>query len=298
MKQQYCALCGHDKYTIIYPANFFLSQLTAHTFSARRIPDKIHYQIVRCNQCGLIYSNPILKLAKINDLYKQSKYTYKEHEKNLIDTYGYYLGFLITPLSKKNNLLEIGCGNGFFLEYAKKAGFKHVYGVEPGSETVNQALPRVRKWIVNDIFKPGQFKPETFDVICCFQVLDHIPDPNEFVRECFKILKPHGLMLCINHDSKAYWAKLLGEKSPIIDIEHTYLFDKTTLPRLFTKHNFDIVDVFDVENHYPLNYWMAMFPLPSLLKQLLVYGLKIFHLGNIRLRIKAGNIGVVAVKNN
>ena len=296
MRKQECAICEQDKYTVLYPANFSEKQLTAKTFSARRMPDRIHYQIVRCNRCGLIYSNPILELAKINDLYKQSKYTYKEHEENLIDTYGYYLKTLVTSVSKKNNLLEIGCGNGVFLNYAKKTGFKHVYGIEPGSETVKQAFPRVKKWIINDIFEPRQFKPETFDVICCFQVLDHIPNPNAFLQECFKILKLGGMMLCINHDVRAPLVKLLGERSPIIDIEHTYLFDKKTLPRIFQKHHFEVDKLFAVANIYPLKYWMMMLPLHSRLKQAIFSVLNNTGLGNLRLKLKAGNIGIVAVK--
>lgn len=298
MRKQECALCEQDEYTVLYPANFSGKQLTAKTFSARRMPDRIHYQIVRCNLCGLVYSNPILDLEKISQLYKRSIYTYRAYEDDLIATYSYYLRKYVVNITRNLSFLEIGCGNGFFLQHAKDLGFGSVTGVEPGSDTVRGASGSIRKKIINDIFRPKQFKPATFDVICCFQVLDHIPDPNEFMRECFKLLKPHGLMLCINHNIGALSSRLLGEKSPIIDIEHTYLYDQKTFPKIFSKHNFTPVHLFGVANVYPLNYWMAMFPLPRLLKQLLVYGLKILHLGNIRLWIKAGNIGIVAVKNN
>ena len=56
-------------------------------------------------------------------------------------------------LIEKNSLLEIGCGNGFFLREAKKFGFKYVCGVEPGKQAVEMAHPDIKKEMINDFFK-------------------------------------------------------------------------------------------------------------------------------------------------
>jgi len=298
MITQKCALCGRNNFSVLYPENFDLKAINEKTFSARRLPDRAHYRMVRCKTCGLVYSNPILPFKKIEQLYKESEYTYGTYEQELTETYARYVDQYIAALPELETFLEIGCGNGFFLLWAKQCGFKKVFGVEPGQPTIDQADPKIRKNIIVDIFRKGQFKKNSIDLICLFQILDHIPDPNAFLGECLRIVKPGGGVLCINHDVQSYSAKLLGEKSPIIDIEHTYLYDKKTLPQIFTRNGFLSSHAFDVSNVYPLEYWLRMFPLPGSIKSPLGAFFSLIGIDKLRIRIPAGNIGVFARKPN
>lgn len=296
MVKRKCAICGIDNSQVLFESNFRLSDINELIFSARRIPDKIHYRIVQCQKCGLVYSNPILDLSRIENLYKQSRYTYGEYEKDLISTYSRYLREVKQYLKGNKRLLEIGCGNGFFLLAAQKIGFKKVFGVEPGKETVAKANPEVKKHIINDFFKKGQFKKDYFDLICLFQVLDHIIYPNILLSECFKILKPGGGILCINHDVESWSVKLLREGSPVFDVEHTYLYSKKTLPLIFEKNNFKVVKIFGVANYYPFSYWLRMFPLPEKIKILIEKLSSLLGISEKRFWLKAGNIGIYAQK--
>ncbi len=291
-----CAICELDNHKILYKANFNLNNINEETFSARRIPDKIHYQIVRCKKCGLVYSNPILENKKIEKLYKKSTYTYGHYESDLSETYKKYLAPFLPLIQTKNTFLEIGCGNGFFLKQAKKLKFKNIFGVEPGIETVKMADKKIKKNIIIDIFKKGQFRKESVDLICLFQVLDHIPNPNELLAECYKILSPGGGVLCINHNVESYSAKILKDKSPIFDIEHTYLYNKSTLSQIFNKNKFIVRNVFDVANRYPISYWLRMFPLSFTVKKLLEKFLTLIKLSERKIWISAGNIGIFAQK--
>ncbi len=191
--------------------------------------------------------------------------------------------------------MEIGCGNGFFLEEAKQQGYE-VYGVEPGKPSVDKAKPEIKKRIIVDIFKPGEFKKNFFDVICCFQTFDHVPDPNGLLAECYKVLKKGGLMLFFNHDIGAWQNRLMGEKSPIIDIEHTYLFDKKTMRKIFEKHKFKVLDVKSSFNIHHLSYWLHLFPLPNLIKLPIIKFLNLTRLGNLKFKMHPGNIVIFAKK--
>lgn len=310
MIHQVCAICEKDTYTILYPENFNIKKINSRIFSARRLPDRIHYRIVKCKKCSLVYSNPILEHSKIEKLYKKSFTTYDEHLENLKQTYGYYLQYLNKLQvvsyklhgSKKLRLLEIGCGNGFFLEEAKHQGYD-VYGVEPGEKSAKKAKPSIRKNITIDIFKGGQFKKNFFDVICCFQTFDHIPDPNGFLAECYKILRIGGLVLFFNHDVASWQNKLMGEKSPIIDIEHTYLFDKKTMKKIFEKYKFKVLEVKSSFNIHYLTYWLELFPIPSRkmpflkdIKLSLIATLNRIGLGKIKLKLNPGNLVLMARK--
>jgi len=289
-----CAICeAHTNAEILYTANFDAAHLNAEVFSARRLPDRIHYQMVRCQTCGLVRSDPIAQPELIAKLYHASAFTYTAEIESLKTTYGRCLAQVGTG---GGALLEVGCGNGFFLEVAQQMGYADVWGVEPSADAVAKAPPAVTGRIKQDIFRAGLFAAEQFDTVCFFQVLDHFPDPNAVLAETLRILKPGGKVLAVNHDVLALQVRLLGRRSPIIDIEHTYLYSKATQRRLFEKHGFAVLDSFDVTNKYPLHYWMQLFPLPTGLKKALIWLAKTLQIGKLPLALKVGNQGLIAQK--
>lgn len=297
MKNLACAICGENTpFEVLYPANFQREHIGKDLFSARRSPDRCHYRMVRCRKCGLIFSNPILEENIIHQLYKESHLTYGQEIANLKKTYGNYLENIINFMPRRNNLLEIGCGNGFFLEEALNIGFKNVWGVEPSVDAVSKASRKIRPFIKINNFQPELFKNKYFDIICFFQTLDHIINPNIFLKDCFKILKKQGIIFCIVHNSGSVLAKILGEKTPILDIEHPYLYNKITLKKIFEKNNFEVVKVMDIANEYSLGYWTKILPFGIFFKNGVEKMIALFHLEKIKLKIKAGNIGVVARK--
>ena len=81
---------------------------------------------------------------------------------------------------------------------------------------------------------PGLFTAEQFDVVCLFHMIDLVPDPGALLDECRRVLKPGGLILCINNNVQAVSARLLKERSPIVEIKHVFLFGPATMERIFT----------------------------------------------------------------
>ncbi len=291
-----CAICGKNQnLQELYPATFDLKKVNSQTFSARRTPDRMHYRFVKCLNCGLIFSNPILPEEKIAKLYQQSDFFYKTEARYLRKTYGTVLKQAIK--NKKNiNLLDIGCGDGFFLREAQSMGIAQVYGVEPGIDSVKKAFKPLQRKIKVAMFGPGLYKSKSFDVVCCFHTLDHIVDPNAFLQECFHILKPKGKAVFVVHDTQGLSVKLFGEGSAIFDIEHIYLFNKSTLQQIFAQHGFKNIQVINIKNRYPLHYWWRMIPIPPFLKKLGLKIMELTKLGEIPIAIKAGNIAVIAQK--
>ncbi len=299
MKEMQCAICsGGSEYKVLYQERFTLETLNENTFSARRTPDRSHYRIVRCQNCGLVFSTPVLEDQEIERLYRGSKLTYDAMTESLQKTYGFYLQRIGNLVPNKDRLLEIGCGNGFFLEKALELGYKNVYGVEPSSEAISKAAPAIARNIVNDVFTSGQFEGSFFDVICFFQTLDHVIDPNEFLRLCYLYLKPGGIILSITHNIDALSSRLLGEKCPMIDIEHIYLFNKKTLREIFSRNGFHVIEVFNVANTFPIEYYLQMMPLPGSVKDILNRLLSGLRLKDINITAQLGNIGIIARKGN
>jgi SAM-dependent methyltransferase len=292
-----CAICGTPQNCVeVYPANFGMEAFNPQTFSARRLPDRIHYRLVRCLSCGLLRSDPVADAEALTRLYANSEQTYDRELDNLKQTYGRYLARLDRINPRRRTLLEIGCGNGFILEEALAQGYTDVWGVEPSAQAVEKAAPAVSSNILCDIFRPGLFQPDRFDSICLFQVFDHLPDPNTALAECYRILKPGGLVLGLNHNTNAFSARLMGERSPIIDIEHTYLYNPTTMARIFANHGFKVVSTGGVFNEYSLGYLSRLVPFPDRIKLGLFDFLKKSGMGQARLKVPLGNMYLIAQK--
>ncbi len=293
-----CAICGNNKNTkVLYKSTFSKKKLNSKTFSARRTPDRLHYRLVKCSRCGLIFSNPILDLKKINSLYFKSDFNYDLESEYLKKTYfNYFKKYIQSKNIKKAKILEIGCGNGFFLQELKDNGIKDVYGIEPGAESVKKANAKIKNNIKVDILRKGLFAKESFDIIFCFHTLDHIPNPNKFLEIIHALLKKNGKVFFIVHNTSGLSVKLLKEKSPIFDIEHIYLFNNKNLKQIFENNKFINSSVFDIKNTYPLRYWLKLFPLNDFFKNKIIKLLELLGLDLIPIKLNAGNIGIIASK--
>jgi SAM-dependent methyltransferase len=294
-----CPICNSEgDYTIIYRRNFSRADLNTDIFSARRLPDCIHYQVVKCNNDGLLRSNPVLNEHSLVLLYKKSKFTYNEEVVTLTASYLSALKEVLARLPKTAKILEIGCGSGFVLKALSEMGYKNVFGIEPSSDAVGNADKSVKDKIITDIFRAGIFQPQTFDFIFFFQTFDHIQDPNGFLNLCYQLLLPGGYILAFNHDADSLAVKIFGEKSPVIDIEHTCFYSKKTIKKIFEKNNFQPIKIYSPKNLVSFKYLFWLLPLVKPLKVgVLNSKSRIFQaLFMKKIKIKLGNLCVIAMK--
>jgi SAM-dependent methyltransferase len=289
-----CLFCGGEEcFRELYPRNFRDEDLTPAIFSARRVTEHFHYRIVRCANTGLVFSREILPERKLEELYAGSRITFQEYARIIRKDYWRPLERHAAGMAR-GAALEIGCSSGFFLEELKSRGFRDVRGCEPSVEAKELAHPSVRDGIHTGFFTESAFPDSAFDLICCFQTLDHLSDPIGMLRTCRAKLKPGGLLYMIVHDADGLQARLFGEKSPIIDVEHIYLFNRRTLPMAAEKAGFSAVKAFPINNSYPLSYWAGHAPIPF--KKAVLALLKATGLGGLGMPVPAGNIGIVARK--
>jgi SAM-dependent methyltransferase len=146
------------------------------------------------------------------------------------------------------------------------------------------------------MFSAEAIDHQCFDIVCAFQTFDHVAEPSRFLSDVLKVLNPGGRALFINHDVGAWQNRLLGERSPIIDVEHTFLYDRSTIRRLFELNGFVVDSVFAVANRYALGYWLHLGPFPDRMKAALITVADRCGWGRIRVSLRAGNLGIVAHK--
>jgi 2-polyprenyl-3-methyl-5-hydroxy-6-metoxy-1,4-benzoquinol methylase len=110
---------------------------------------------------------------------------------------------------KGNNVLEVGSGNSSFIEHLSKKGVQAT-GLELNELAVQLAQDKGLNVLRESIETHSQNYPTQYDLVCSFQVLEHISDVHSFIDGMIKCLKPGGILIvCVpNNDSfikKAEW---------------------------------------------------------------------------------------------
>lgn len=141
-------------------------------------------------------------------------------------------------------LLDVGCGSGDFLREARQTGWT-VFGQE-FDETAAQTARQVSgaEVRIGDLGDVG-FDGASFDAITMSNVLEHLPDPNEAVAECYRLLKPGGVLVSISPNPHSALHQIYGEHWRGLEIpRHLFLLPPRATGLLCTRAGFDKIDVF------------------------------------------------------
>lgn len=242
-----CALCGSDLY-----------------FKFNRHSPVVNksYGIYACKSCKLWQINPAPLARDLKTLYekayfgKRTKRGYNNYasdavrktilstvEKNLRDLNFYSFEKSISPEpNKKKSFLEIGSAAGYFLEYLQNRGWKAM-GIDVSREMTKEARQKGLNAVCGDFLK-YDFKKEKFDLIALWATLEHLPNPEDFIRKIATLLKPQGhLYLSTAHTG--FWARVYGQNWRYLNVpEHIFYFNKKNLNLLFQKSNLQIQSSF------------------------------------------------------
>ncbi len=293
MSEIKCLFCqGKHPFRTVYESNWDSSANLQEAFQAKKKNKQIHNGFVRCSECELLFAKKILPQEEIAKLYTDSEMIYGNEEQNILATYSKYFNSYAHLLKAKSRALEIGCGSGFFLAYLKQWGFQNVVGVEPSKSAIDNAPKELQPHLkCADFHSLSKEELGKFDLVCLFQTIEHVINPQETINKIYDLLNPGGMIFIISHNEKALSASLLKDQSPIIDIQHIYLFNKKTIGRLIEGTGFQINNQFTVWNTYTLRYWLSLLPW-SQLQSLISPNIS----ERVKLSLPPGNMGIVASK--
>jgi len=92
-------------------------------------------------------------------------------------------------------IIEIGCGSGEFIARARDEKGLSVEGLEQNPDAIERARRRGLAVFAADVRDLALERPAHYDVVCSFQVLEHVSEPREFLDACVALLRPGGKLL-------------------------------------------------------------------------------------------------------
>jgi SAM-dependent methyltransferase len=285
-----CPLCGSRAEAHVVETAFDASRLGRLSFASRKPPELMHWRLVTCAGCGLLYANPAPAGDELLHEYRAAGFDAGSESQFAAGTYAAVVGRLLPTLPDRAGVLDIGAGDGAFLERLLDLGFSGLVGLEPSPAARSGASVRIRDSIHEEPFEPGVFDGGGFSLVTCLQTIEHLPEPLAACREAGRLLKAGGALLLVCHDRGAWSARVLGRRSPIYDIEHLQLFDRVTLRALLERSGFQRIVVHRLVNRYPLRYWLRLARAPEALVRMLG------PVASLPLGFPAGNLWAVGYR--
>ena len=225
---------------------------------------KEDFTVQRCVSCGFRFTNPIPTEETIGGYYGADNYMSHatQSSKGLMPfVYKRVRNInlnnklrLLKRYAGNKRLLDIGAGNGFFLEACKTEGYI-VQGLEP-DEKARKVAKTDRGLDLESPEKISNIATDSIDVITMWHVLEHVYHLKRDIAEYMRVLKPDGTLILAlpNIDSfdsthyKEYWD---GLDLPL----HLYHFTPKDVKNLFGQFNMEMIEMKPMKFD---SYWVSM----------------------------------------
>lgn len=194
--------------------------------------------LCQCNRCGLIFSKRIPSLEELNEVYDNYSRSNSISEIT-IKRYQEILGGF-EKYKKTGKILDVGAGDGFFLEVAKRRGWE-VYGTEYDDRAITLCRQKGIKTYKGKL-NIDDFEENFFDVVTSFEVMEHINNPNEDLDVIRKILRKGGVFYVTTPNFNGISRRYQGDKwTELCYPEHITYYTARTLSNVVIKHGFKTV---------------------------------------------------------
>jgi 2-polyprenyl-3-methyl-5-hydroxy-6-metoxy-1,4-benzoquinol methylase len=214
--------------------------------------EKDWFRWYRCRNCSMVYMNPRLNNeathqfynSDANAIYNETKFD-QETSTSLFDDRENTANLeMIDELRNhiRGNLLEIGSGNGRFLKKANDLGYR-VYGLELNQRNCqySRQLLEGKGTVVDVDLLEARLPTETFDVIYMRDLLQHIPNPLEFLQECSRVAKQNCIIFLGTHNIDGAISKAVRSRyTPVFGFMEPNHYSPKSITKILERVGFKV----------------------------------------------------------
>ncbi len=120
----------------------------------------------------------------------------------------------LVDLDSVESFLDIGAGYGYLLSELRARKRIDGVGVEPSQASVRHARNELGVDVHCCMLADAPLQPESFDLVASFEVIEHVPDPVEFVREAASFVRPGGHLVLLTDNFESDVVNTYGPSFP------------------------------------------------------------------------------------
>lgn len=200
------------------------------------------FSFVKCGNCGLLYQNPQPKLDELIKRYDGDYFSYEiDNEKNFFGLMKLGLEdinfFNLLGEGEERSFLDIGCATGMLISHLQDQGWRTA-GVEVCAPSAEYGIKERGVDIRICTLEQAEFPDNSFQVVHCSHLIEHLTDPASFVNEVKRILKPGGYFIVTTPNTAGFQTWLFKEKWRSAIADHMCLFSVKNLRYLLSRYGF------------------------------------------------------------
>jgi len=233
----HCNNCREDKSKLLFTKNGF--------------------HIVKCQNCGLTYTNPRISASRATDIYNSS---YFQSQNSVVSGYDDYIrerpaieatfkkrvDFIMKnapslPKREKPKILDIGCATGFLLSIFRDMKWE-VEGIELSKFAQSFAVDEMHLPVHLGSLNSVDLEKDSFDLVTSWDVIEHSYNPKKDLLKIHHLLKVGGYLAVITPNRDSLHARLVGSRWVEYQKpeEHLYFFGHKILSRILNDIGFEL----------------------------------------------------------
>lgn len=231
-----CRLCGSTDYSLLHDGG--------------RNSKPIYNYV--CNRCGFVFILPRPFPGELDYLHHGTDYSETTNSSTILDNRSFneferaarirlYIlqqvtGDYLWLQNGQRSVLEVGCGTGSFLRLMRACGWK-ILGLEPDSAYSEEAKQRYDIPIQSPLLE--DFHTEAlFDLVCSFHTIEHVEDPNTFLKHIRDFLVDEGYLYLECPGIERWYGDSIDH---FFWNAHINTFSQKTLSAFLAKNGFRVV---------------------------------------------------------
>lgn len=240
MKQEQCPICANNDAAVFFQWENAIvhQQMLMPTDRQARQVGRGDIELAFCRCCGLIWNTVFdHQLLEYSTSYEASQTlspTFQEYVEDIVK-------YLISKYDlRSKEILEIGCGDGFFLRLLCQLGQNRGTGFDPGWGRNDEDNVPENITYISDYYSE-KYANYQGDLVCCRHVLEHIQNPVEFVRELAHLTQLRQPVFFFEIPNVSWSLRQLAFWD--IYYEHCMYFSRASLGYLFPVCGFDVLEI-------------------------------------------------------